>query len=364
MRRFTRMSRLVLAGAVVSATLAAACGGGDDEELVAVDVWVRGLCSAAARFDTASDEAGQPFVDAVDESPEDTPAIKEAFAEALEAQKEAQGEFRSEFEDLGKPDVEDPDAVIEAFREQFEENDGRTEQIGEDVAAIDDDEDFFAAFLEIDIDEPDFRAKLEPLADDDAGVQEIIDEIEANQDCAATIFDDEDAEPEPEPTQATNSDDPNVQWASGVCLALSGWIDDLSAANDELQAQVDRAADAEDLKDVLVAFLEQGLFDTQDFELEILALGPPDVTDGEEIQGVFEGAASDLVLLFDDLVSEASAIDASSLTAVTADLEEFEQRVGTAFDEVGAAFDELDQYDPEGLDQLFATLPECVAVGQ
>lgn len=364
MRRFTRMTRLALAGAVVSATLAASCGGGDDEELVAVEVWVRGLCSAAARFDTASDEAGQPFVDAVDESPEDTPAIKEAFAEALEAQKEAQREFRNEFEDLGKPDVDDPDAVIEAFREQFEENDTRTERIGEAVAEIDDDADFFAAFLEIEIDEPDFRAKLEPLADDDPGVEDIIAEIESNDDCAATIFDEEAAEPEPEPTQATNSDDPNVQWASGVCLALGGWIEDLSAANDELQAQVDLAADAQDLKDVLVAFLEQGLFDTQDFELEIQALGPPEVTDGDEIQGVFEGAASDLVLLFNDLVAEASAIDASSLTAVTADLEAFELRVGDAFDEVGAAFDELDQYDPEGLDDLFANLPECVAIGQ
>lgn len=365
MRRFTQITRLALAGAVVSATLAAACGGGDDEELVAVEVWVRGLCSAAARFDTASDEAGEPFVDAVNESPEDTPAIKEAFAEALEAQKEAQREFRNDFEDLGKPDVEDPDAVIKAFRDQFEENDGRTEQIGDDVADIDDDADFFEAFSEIEIDEPDFRAKLEPLADDDPGVTSIIAEIEANADCAETIFDEEISEPEPVPTPTTTaSDDPNTRWASGVCTALGAWIEDLSEANDRLQVQVDRASNAQDLKDVLVAFLEQGLFDTQDFEVEILSLGAPDVTDGDEIQGVFEGAASDLVVLFDDLVSEASAIDASSLTAVTADLEEFELRVGDAFDEVGAAFDELDMYDPEGLDVLFATLPECVALGQ
>ncbi len=365
MRRFTRTTRLLLAGAVMSASIAAACGGGEDEELVAVDVWVRSLCSAAARFDVASDEAGQPFVDAVDETPEDTAAIKEAFAEALEDQIGAQREFRREFDDLGKPDVEDPDAVIDAFHEQFEENDARTEQIGEDVANFDDDEDFFEAFLGLDLEEPDFRTKLEPLAEDDPLVQDLIEEIEANPGCAATIFDEEVSEPEPVPTPTTTaSNDPNQAWASGVCMALGGWVQDLSDANDELQAQVDLAADAQDLKDVLVTFLEQGLFDTQDFELEILVLGPPDVTDGEEIQGVFEGAASDLVILFDDLVSEASAIDASSLSAVTADLEAFQGRVETAFDEVGQAFDELEQYDPEGLDVLFGTLPECVAIGQ
>ena len=362
MRIRSTFARVALLSAVLPATVVSACGGDSDDEVVAVEVWVRSLCSAAATFDAASDEASQPFLDAADETPEDTAAIKEGFAEALEDQRDAQQAFRDAFEDLGKPDVEDPDAVIEAFRSQFEDNDELTQRVGEEVAEIDNDEDFFEAFLEIEFEEPDFRNKLEPLADDDEGVQEIIDEIEANDDCAATMFNEESSEPEPEPTTVANP--ASEAWATGVCSSLLNWITDLEAANDELQIEADLAADAEDLKEVLVTFLEQGLVDTQDFEAEINDLTPPDVTDGEAIQAVFVGVAEDLVILFEDFVFDANAIDASSLTAVTADLEEFEARVGTAFDEVGAAFDELDQYDPEGLDVLFATLPECVALGQ
>lgn len=373
MRFRSNFARAALLGAVLPSTILAACGGGgDDDELVAVDTWVRSLCSAAARFDVASDEAGDAFVEAVDESPEDTAAIKEGFAESIELQKEAQKTFRDEFEDLGKPDVDDPDAIIKAFRDQFEENDDRTDQIARDIADIADDEDFFEAFMALDIEEPNFRARLEPLADDDEAVQRIIDEIEANNDCAVVLFDAEPSGSDPEPTPAGNATprptvdaSPRSQaWVGGVCGSLLDWVTDLENANTDLQLDADAAADAEGLKQVLVTFLEQGLTDTRDFQAEIESLTPPDVSDGEDIHRVFTGVAEDLVVLFEDFVVDANNIDASSLTSVATDLEGFEQRVGFAFDEVGAAFDELDMYDPEGLDVLFATLPECTALSQ
>lgn len=373
MRFRSTFARAALLGAVLPSTVLAACGSNEDDEVVAVDTWVRSLCSAAARFDIASDEAGDAFVEAVDESPDDTAAIKEGFAESIELQKEAQKTFRDEFGELGKPDVDDPDAVIKAFRDQFEENDERTDRIARDIEAISDDEDFFEAFAELEIEDIDFRSKLEPLAEDDEGVQQIIDEIEANEDCAATLFDAEPTDPEPEPTTSGGNTTPaptvnasprSQAWASGVCGSLLDWVTDLENANTDLQFDAEAASNAEDLKQVLVRFLEQGLADTEDFQAEIDSLTAPDVGDGEDIHRVFTGVAEDLVILFEDFVFDANNIDASSLNSVAADLEGFEQRVGTAFDEVGAAFNELDQYDPEGLDILFATLPECTALSQ
>jgi hypothetical protein len=373
----TTIARLALLCAVLPSIALAACGSNEEDELIAVDVWVRSLCSAAASFDTASDEAGETFIES---DLEDTAEAKEAFAESIALQREAQKDFRDEFDELGKPDVEDPDAVIEAFREQFDENDELSGNIADEVANIDDDDDFVEAFFALEFEEPDFRAKLEPLAEDDAGVQDIIDEVEANPDCAVTLFNaDEDVEPDPEPTveqTATPSaievtpgptvaaNPANEAWAAGVCGSLLDWVLDLEDANLDLQGEADAASSAEDLKQVLVRFLEQGLSDTEDFAFDMFFLDPPDVADGEAIHEVFIVVSEDLVFLFEDFVDEANAIDASSLSSVATDMEEFELRVGGAFEEIGAAFDELDQYDPEGLDALFATLPDCVALSQ
>ncbi len=372
MRFRSSLARVALLGAVLPSTILAACGGGDDE-VVSVDVWVRSLCSAAQRFETASDGANGPLADAVDESPDDTVAIKAAFAEVADEQRKIRQAFRDDFEDLGKPDIKDPDALIAAFRDQFAENTERTDALIEAVADIDDDEDFFDAFFDIEFDEPEFRAKLTPLTRDDPGVQDVIDAIDANDDCAAIIFDDAESEPGPTPTSTSGRATPgptvaanpaNEAWAAGVCSSLLNWITDLETANNALQAEADRASNAEDLKQILIAFLEQGLSDTDKFAFEMYILSPPDVADGEAIHDVFVRVSEDLSFLFADFVDEAHALDATSLASVTADLEAFEAQIDGAFLEIGAAFDELDQYDPEGLEVLFATLPECVELGQ
>jgi hypothetical protein len=353
----TSFVRAALLAAVLPSTVLAACGGGD-EERVAVDVWVRSLCSAANRFDRASDAAGEPFIEAANQTPGDTVAIKAAFAKAIEEQKKAQQAFRSDFNDLGKPDVDDADAVIKAFRDQFEENNRRTDTVARQIAAIDDSANFFEAFDAIEFEEPEFRAKLEPLASGNSGVQQIIDAIDANADCAAVIFN---VDPGPDPITVNPVDE---RWASGICTALYDWILDLELANDALQIEADFAETAEELKEVLITFLEQGLADTEQFQARVRALQPPQVGDGQDIHRVFVGVADELVLLFEDFVDDATAVDASTVESVTADLEAFERRVTAAFDEVGQAFNELDQYDPEGLADLFATLPECAILAQ
>ena len=108
-----------------------------------------------------------------------------------------------------------------------------------------------------------------------------------------------------------------------------------------------------------MAFLEDGQAETVNLRREISALKAPDVDDGEAIHKIFVDASVDLVKVFDNLVSEAERLDASSLTKVTEELDRFIEGVDSAFDEVGQSFDALDQYDPQGLDELFQTRPEC-----
>lgn len=353
MRLRTSVARAALLAAVLPSTILSACGG-DDEERIAADVWVRSLCIAAGRFDRASDAAGEPFIRVANQTPEDTASLKDAFAEAIDEQKAAQRRFREEFESLGKPDVDAADAVIKAFREQFEENDRRTDNVARQIAAIDDNADFFAAFEELEFDDPKFRAKLEPLAAPGNGVDDIVDAIDANSECAAVIFN-EDVEVTFNPV--------DVRWASGICTSLFDWILALDAANRGLEVEADQAETAEELKQILVNFVEQGLADTRQFEAAIRGLTAPQIADGEAIHSVFVGVAGELVLLFEGFVADANAVDATSVESVALDLQAFEQRVAASFEEVGQAFNELEQYDPEAVADIFATLPECAILG-
>ena len=353
---------LLVAGLPLAAVIAA-CGG-DGAEKVAVEDWVDSLCEAAADFDTARDNTGTAFEE-VDFT--DTKAAKEAYNDAIDEQKDVQKDFRAAFDKIGEPDIKGGDKVVKAFQDQFKENDEMTDEVGKQVADIDDDADFVEEFLKIieDIGEPDFRGPFEDVADDYPDVDEIIDLIEDDPDCARVIFSEEEAatvDPEPSPTRTTSTapaNTTNEKWVAGICSSLTGWVADLESANAALQSKIDGAGSAQDLKKLLVAFLEDGQAETVNLRREISALKAPDVDDGEAIHKIFVDASVDLVKVFDNLVSEAERLDASSLTKVTEELDRFIEGVDSAFDEVGQSFDALDQYDPQGLDELFQTRPEC-----
>jgi hypothetical protein len=364
MRQTATLGRvLLLAAGLPLAALIAACGGGGADK-VAVEDWVDSLCEVAADFDKARDNTGTAFEE-VDFT--DTKAAKEAYAKAIGEQKDVQKDFRAAFARIGEPDIKGGDKVVKAFQEQFKENDAKTDEVGDLVADIDDKDDFVEEFLKIieKIEEPDFRGRLEKVADDYPDVDELIGLIDDDPDCARVIFSQEEAatvEPEPAPTRTTSTGPAvttNEKWVAGICTALTGWVADLESANTALQSKIDGAASAADLKKLLVAFLKDGQAETVNLRREVAALKAPDVKGGEAIHKIFVDATVDLVKVFDNLVAEAERLDASSLAKVTEDLDRFIQGVDSAFDEVAQSFDALDQHDPQGLDELFQTRPEC-----
>lgn len=354
---------MLLVAALPLAAFIAACGGGGAEKVDA-EKWVDALCEAAADFDKARDNTGAAFEE-VDLT--DTKGAKEAYAGAIGEQKDVQKDFRAAFDKIGEPDIKGGDKVVKAFEEQFKENDAKTDEVGDLVAGIDNDDDFVEEFLKIidNLEEPDFRGRLEKVANDYPDVDEIIDLIEKDPDCTRVIFSEEEAatvDPEPSPTRTTSSGPAvttNEKWVAGICASLTGWVADLESANTALQSKIDDAASAEDLKKLLVAFLKDGQAETVNLRREITALKKPDVKDGDAIHKIFVDATVDLVKVFDNLVGEAERLDASSLAKVTEDLDRFVDGVDGAFDEVAQSFDALDQYDPQGLDELFQTRPEC-----
>lgn len=327
------------------ALVAAACG--DATKNVALDQWVDGLCKAVADYDKAAEAAGEAFIDA---DLADTKAAKAAFAESLARQRDAQKAFRSAFADLGQPDIDGGKQVVDAFKAQFDENTKRTDDVEKRVAAIPDRADFLTEFLKIadDIGQPDFRPKLEAVAKDHPKVNDLIAAIEADRPCARTLFTiDAAAEPESE------------AWVSGICTALGTWVQALTDGADRLDRDVARAVTVAEVERILVDFFEEALTDTRALKRSIGQLNPPPVKDGQAIHQVFVTASDELVAAMERLTREARSVSFTSVAQAQLESDRLITLIDRLFSDAAATFDELQQYDPEGLDELFQTLPEC-----
>ncbi len=364
-----RAFRAVSFAALPLLALLASCGGGGGKT-VAMDDWVADLCDAAADFDRASDEAGEEFDEA---DFDDTEAAKEAFANSVEGQRDAQKDFRNAFNDLGKPDIEGSDDVIDAFKQQFDENDELTDEVADAVADIDDDDDFFTAFLDLaaDIDEPDFRAKLDDLADDNDEVQDLIDEIDDDEDCSTTIFDSDapdetDDDVDDEPTQASGNRTPapagndTEAWVGSICTSFTDWVQNIEQANGTFQGKLDSSTGAPaEVKKLLVDFLRFGKQETQDLENDISSLKTPNVKNADRVQDIFAETSGELVGVFDDLIADAQRITVTNPAQTRTEIDALVDTIGVAFDEAGAGFDELDTLDIPEINDLFDSRPEC-----
>lgn len=371
------LTRLGLLAAVPLALFAVACGSSSNNKKVDADDWVAELCNVAIDFDKAGDEAGEEFLE-VDF--DDTKEAKEAFAKSISEQKDAQKDFRSDFEKLGQPDIEDGDKVVEAFEQQFDDNDDFTDKIADAVSDIDEDEDFLEEFSDIldDNTEPDFRDTLEDIAGDGDDVQDLIAEIEADEDCANVIFDDEEIEDvSDEPTTpATQSARPtttsstpsaagnaNQQWVRGVCTSYSGWVSDIQKANTDFQAKVGpAAANPAALKKVMVDFLKIGQAETRNLQREMNALRAPTGNDGPAIHKTFVDTANNLVGVMDGLVGDAEKLSTASDAQLAAEMGVLAQGIGEAFAEASTGFEKLGQFNAPELKNIFNAEPSCAGL--
>ncbi|MGB4863167.1 MAG: hypothetical protein WBO97_11960 [Tepidiformaceae bacterium] len=355
--------RILLLAMLPIASLSFACS--SSTKAVALDDWVDGLCEAAADFQDAATKGGKAFAET---DTTDTKAAKKAFADSVEEQKKAQKDFRASFDKLGEPDVEDGDKVVKAFKDQFKANSESLDDFAATVADIDNNDDFEEGFFDAlgDFNPPDFRSSLEDLADDSDGVQDVIDAIEDDPDCAVVIFQDGDGSASDDTDDKTTDDKTaapkttNEKWVAGICTAFGDWVDDVGAANVAFQARLDDAPqDGAAIKKILVEFLKTAQADTENLDASVGKLKAPDVKDGAKIHKVFTDASGNLVEVFDDLVARANKIDVSNASRTLADVDALAESIDGAFEEASAGFDKLDTFDAGELEDLFDSRPEC-----
>jgi len=362
-----RLARWFIVAAMLLPALLVACG--SDTKKVEVEEWVEDVCDLARASGEAEDEA----FDDLDLDFEDTEANKEAFLELIEKSDEARKDFRDGFADVGEPDIAGGADVVKAFKEQFEENDEQAKDLEEAIKDIDDDDNFLNELDRIgeEVDERNFRGELEDLADDEDEVQDVIDLIEDDEECAEVLFDgetssgsDDDDSDDPQPTRAAgNDDDSNEEWVTGICTAFGDWVNTIEVAEAGMQTRIDAATDVPGVLDVLVQFMERGRSASRDLQDDIDRLDPPDVDDGNEIHQVFADAAAGAWDVFDDLVRESRQVSASTPEEALGDVERISAGIGDAFDEVGLTFDRLNEFDATALEDLFEDNVSCQELG-
>ena len=76
-----------------------------------------------------------------------------------------------------------------------------------------------------------------------------------------------------------------TEYATGMCSAIAGWIEDIQRLNADLQANLDPMASLDSLKDMTVGFLGDVTDATDAVIDEVEAVGVPDVEDGEAAAG-------------------------------------------------------------------------------
>jgi hypothetical protein len=149
-----------------------------------------------------------------------------------------------------------------------------------------------------------------------------------------------------------------TEYATGVCGAISGWIDDIQGLNQDLQAELDPTS-VDSLKDAMVGFLDDVTTTTDGVIDEVEAVGTPDVEDG--------AAAADAVLtalrnsrdVFGDARDRVQGLSTADPAAFAEELQTLGSDIQSSMSGIGG---ELDQFASPELDEAAKDVPACQEV--
>jgi hypothetical protein len=160
-----------------------------------------------------------------------------------------------------------------------------------------------------------------------------------------------DGEVEPDTVSAT-------EYATGVCGAISGWVDDIQALNQDLQDNLDPTS-MDSLKDAMVGFLEDVTAATDSVIAEVEAVGIPDVEDGQAAADAVLSALRDSQSVFADARDRVQGLSTADPTAFGEELATLGTDLQSSMSGIGG---ELDQFASPELDEASKDIPECQEV--
>jgi hypothetical protein len=149
-----------------------------------------------------------------------------------------------------------------------------------------------------------------------------------------------------------------TDYATGVCGAIAGWVDDIQGLNQDLQANLDPTS-ADSLKDSMVGFLEDVTTATESVIDEVEGVGIPDVDDGEAAAETVLAALRNSRDVFADARDRVEGLSTEDPTAFAQELQTLGTDIQSSMSGIGS---ELDQFASPELDEVSQDIPECQEV--
>ena len=149
-----------------------------------------------------------------------------------------------------------------------------------------------------------------------------------------------------------------TEYATGVCGAIAGWVEDIQGLNQDLQANLDPTS-IDALKDAMVGFLEDVTAATDAVIEEVEAAGIPDVEDGQAAADAVLSALSDSRDVFQDAHDRVEGLSTDDPAAFGEELQTLGTDLQSSMSGIGS---ELDQFASPELDEASKDIPECQEV--
>lgn len=160
-------------------------------------------------------------------------------------------------------------------------------------------------------------------------------------------------------TPTPPSDVPVETYLEGLCTAVGDYQDDLTTLSDDLQARLDAVGSPDDVKDLLVEFLDQAVTSSQGIAEEVRALGVPDVESGEQIATTFINAFERVEDLFATSKSDVEGLSTDDPEALAEGFQEIATNLEAGGEEIASVFDSLPKDD---IDVDPEDVPACAGV--
>jgi len=152
-------------------------------------------------------------------------------------------------------------------------------------------------------------------------------------------------------------------WAADICGAASTWMNDIGAQSESLDDTMSGAASIEDVRDRLVAFVDDAIERTDQMLSEIDDAGSPDVDNGEQLADDFLEVLAGFKTALEEVRTTAAG-----LSDDPAQFAEGAQQIATAMaaagSEIQTGLNELQQSaGSDDLDAAFDDEPACQELG-
>lgn len=181
-----RLGLIAFAAATLPLT---ACGGGGGADKVDVEDWVADVCDRAIDFDDDLLAAADDLSVIEDGDPDE---IKDAIDTFADDASDLMDDFIKDVEKIGQPDIDGGADVLKAFKQHAADEKKQISKLKKDVKDINErnEDDFRDEVISLfeDIEDLNLRDKLEDIGERD--VDDLIDMIDDDSDCAAALFSD------------------------------------------------------------------------------------------------------------------------------------------------------------------------------